>query len=211
MIYITPQFFNKIFPKKILIFFHIIINKNKVDTMEKNLISQTGTYAQIASLFGSIILFVFIMLLLLICRTITNYVIFKRAGLPGVYSAVPIAKSFYFSEIMFGRKIYAWLKFSFFISAIVALKAQECGVNPGSVGYSVIGVIELMGFTAWMYYRVAFYRNLAKCFGKGTKTAVGLFFMPTVFRIILLVKDAQYTEPGDFLNIWDKFLFKQRK
>lgn len=179
--------------------------------MEKISISQTGTYAQIASLVGSIILFIFIMLLLLICRTITNYIIFKRAGLPGVYSAVPIAKSLYFSKITFGRKIYAWLKFSFFISAIIALKAQELGIGPNSIGYSVIGVIELMGLSTWMYYRVAFYHNLAKCFGKGIKTAVGLFFMPTIFRIVLLAKGAQYTEPGDFLNIWDKFSLKRKK
>lgn len=179
--------------------------------MNKILNIESETYSQAVLFIGFVILFIFTMLLLIICRVITNYIIFKRAGLPGAYSAVPIAKSFYFSKITFGRKIYACLKFSFFISIVIALEAQESGITPGDIGYSIIGIIELIGLIAWMYYRAAFYRNLAKCFGKGIKTAVGLFFMPTIFRIVLLAKGAQYTEPGDFLNIWEKFLFKQKK
>lgn len=145
-------------------------------------------------------------------RTIATCRIFKRAGIPWTYNFVPIGRDLYFSQIVFGKMRYAWLKFSFVIYSVFAIGIARLNIPTNSIIYTVTGIFEIITLGAALYYRVAFCRGLSHSFKKGIGMTIGLFIMPTLFRVILLHGNAQYEGAEEFpIPRIDMIAFKKSK
>ena len=157
------------------------------------------TVPQAAAIVGVCFLIITVFAAYSVIKIIFNWKIFKKAQFPPLYSVPPVIHSLYYSELVFGRKIFAMIRLTFYIYAVFALSVTGAGVSPDSTLYFITGIFELVALCAVMYYRIVFSLGLSRCFGHGTAFAAGLFFFPTIFKgILALGKNSAYIDPVNF-------------
>lgn len=118
---------------------------------------------------------------------VASWKIFTKAGIAGWKSLIPIYNIYLLFKIA-GINFWIWS----FIPSIL------CCVVEGIVGPSgenVDTTIALIVLVVLIYVIIGackFAKGLAKSFGKGLGFAVGLFFLPNIFKLILGFGKSKY-------------------
>ena len=115
---------------------------------------------------------------------IADWKIFTKAGEKGWKSIIPIY-NIYISFKIVGMKVWFWplLIISLVQSIISSVAGEQATVT------LIAGVIAaIIGLVAY----ILFCGKTAKAFGKGTGYAVGIFFFPNIFTLILGFGSAKY-------------------
>ena len=113
--------------------------------------------------------------------------VFEKMNIEGWKSIIPFYNDYLYAGKTWDQKyiIYFWC--AFILSRIVALIA---GIG-GFIGF-LFGLVSFAFLVLFIVARARFCYWKAKAFGYDVGFAVGLFFLPFVFEIILGFGDAQY-------------------
>jgi hypothetical protein len=118
-----------------------------------------------------------------ILQVIGYWKIFQKAGKPGWHSIIPILNVYDEFDI-------CWKGF-YGLLMMVALAVGSAFSNGGSEGGNTSVVAAVCGILVLVLGIVGNYK-LAKCFGKGIGTFLGLVFLEPLFMIILGFGSAEY-------------------
>ncbi len=124
----------------------------------------------VTAILGALMVYLFIILVIAVIQLIAMWKLYKKAGEKGWKSIVPI----YNLVILFKISgLSPWLIFAYFAIII-----------------PFIGWLVPIALNAVLSYK------LAKSYGKDGGWAVGLYFLPTIFYMILAFGKSQYVGPG---------------
>ena len=125
--------------------------------------------------------------------------LFKKAGEPGWKALIPIYDVYILFKIS-GAKSWFW---GLIVAEIIVFINTIVGVNNGSLVTDANGnVTEIKDITytiitaAMAIFELVAYivlcAKLSKAFKRGVGTAIGLFFLPNIFTLILAFGSAKY-------------------
>ena len=118
------------------------------------------------------ILLALILLLIIVIKTLPLCFIFKKAGIPAWKAIIPFYNTYLLYQIAWKTDIF-WI----------------------SLALSIVGYVPFLGFfasIASIVFSIILYVYLAKVFKKGGGFAVGLIFLPLIFRYILAFDKSKY-------------------
>ena len=158
-------------------------------SMESILTSQGLTTSQAQAtvgffgiLGGMVIAFSIVAIVIAILMIIAWWKIFTKAGEKGWKAIIPIYNAYIYCKII-GVSFWKWFIALFVLSFVSGFAAQVQWLSIIlSIAYAVVVLI----------FYIIISRNTAKAFGKGTGFAVGLFFLPNIFQLILAFGSAEY-------------------
>ena len=142
-------------------------------------------YAEVMAALGGALLVVGIIgLVVLVLSIIANWKIYEKAGEAGWKCLIP----YYATFVEYN---FTWNK----TFAIVAVALMAASTVVGWLGLPAIiaSIISLANFVLSIIESV----KLSKAFGHGVGFAVGLIFLPFIFRLILAFGDSQYVGPQE--------------
>ena len=142
-------------------------------------------YAEVMAALGGALLVVGIIgLVVLVLSIIANWKIYEKAGEAGWKCLIP----YYATFVEYN---FTWNK----TFAIVAVALMAASSVVGLLGLPAIiaSIISLANFVLSIIESV----KLSKAFGHGVGFAVGLIFLPFIFRLILAFGDSQYVGPQE--------------
>lgn len=115
---------------------------------------------------------------------IADWKIFTKAGEKGWKSIIPIY-NIYIGFKIIGMKAWFWpLIIACLVQSMVSAFAGQQAIVSTIVAI-IVGVFELVAY-------IVYCGRTAKAFGKGTGFAVGTFFFPNIFTLILGFGSAEY-------------------
>ena len=134
-----------------------------------------------------------------ILMIVAMWKLFKKAGEPGWKALIPIYDVYILFKIS-GAKSWFW---GLIVAEIIVFINTIVGVNNGSLVTDANGnVTEIKDITftiivaAMAIFELICYivlcAKLAKAFKRGAGTAIGLFFLPNIFTLILAFGSAKY-------------------
>ncbi len=148
---------------------------------------------------GSFIIGLLIVLFILyIIEIIAVWKIFKKAGQPGWKSLIPIYNTYILYKIV-GLSFWKWLMLP---AVVVGLLSTGSGIlmDMGN-DYSILGALLLLiSLILEFVILIKFISKYAKAFGKGEGFAIGLFFLPNIFQLVLAFGNAKYVKPKNKKN-----------
>lgn len=133
-----------------------------------------------------------------ILTVIAGWKIFTKAGIAGWKSLIPIYNEYLLFKL---SGIKNWFWYVLVASIALGIAAAVAGYNPYDVNvvnnfdYGAHPVFAILSFAVGVFGIVAMAKlanRLAKAFKKGTCFAVGLFFLPNIFQLILAFGEAKY-------------------
>ena len=136
---------------------------------------------------GTLVGIGFITIVVVVLLVVADWIVFKKAGQKGWASLIPFYRDYVNFKIMWGN---GWL---FIVPIILSLVS----------GDGVVGAI--CGLLLTVIHALNAYKR-ATAFGKGIGFAIGLFFFPPIFHMILAFGSAQYLGVPQ-----DGFSYKQLK
>lgn len=122
-----------------------------------------------------------------ILTVIATWKIFTKAGDAGWKSLIPIYNVYVLYKVA-GVSFWVWLMLP---AVIYGLLAGFVGNNYESIN-PFVGIVLFADLIYMIVGACKFANGLAKSFGKGTGFAVGLFFFPNLFQLILGFGSAKY-------------------
>ena len=143
---------------------------------------------------GTMVAMFAVVLVLLI---IACWKIFKKAGIPGWKSLIPIYNVYLVFKL---SGIKQWFWYSIIISFVLSLVASLAGgvkmSDEGIILFDQMTMVAIISYWASLVFAIvldifASYK-LAKAFKKGVGFTVGLVLLPTIFTLILGFGSAKY-------------------
>ena len=138
-----------------------------------------------------VLLVVFGIVFILLLPFLASWKLFKKVGIPGWKSLIPIYNTYLIFEIA-GMKG--------FLSIPVTLYNISYNVIYSFIGFNKLSDTWLIVFSVLFIYTfiVNIFRaiKLSKAFGKGTLFIIGMIFLPEIFEIILGMGKSKYL--GDY-------------
>lgn len=149
--------------------------------------------AGLMALFAGLIIFVIIAML-------AGYVIgclglmrmFQKAGRPGWAAFVPVYNVYLIIE-MIKRPRWWFYVFVGYVAVSVILNAATSMQISGTTLLSVVGAV--LALAVFVLTIIGSF-DMARVFGRGTGTAIGLIFLPWIFSLILGFGSAEYEGEG---------------
>ena len=141
---------------------------------EKDIVLAGGVMGFMFSIIAMILLAWYILLV------VASWKMFKKAGEPGWKSVIPVYNAWVLYKIA-GVNFWIWLIIPAALCGAAQPVLEAAGKNPNA--FAVI-----FALVAIIYAIVAnwkFCKELSKSFGKSTGFAVGMFFLPNIFHLIL--------------------------
>ncbi len=126
-----------------------------------------------------------IVVVVYILTVVAMWKIFSKAGEKGWKAIIPIYNNYVLYKIAWEPKFF-WISFGLSLIYSFILRMESAGVLTSLIMFA-IGI-------AMIYLMAKLCGRLAKSFGRGTGFAVGLFFLPTIFQLILAFGSAEYTK-----------------
>ena len=133
---------------------------------------------------GAAVVLTVVGLIIGILQIIAWWRIFTKAGEKGWKSIIPIY-NLYINLKIIGMSFWKWF-IGYVLVCFVAGFAS--GANITWLG-AICGLVMLVGV---LVFGILYAKNTAKAFGKGTGFAVGLFFLPQIFELILGLGASEY-------------------
>ena len=119
-----------------------------------------------------------------VLTVIARWRLFTKAGEKGWKSLIPLYSSYVYFKII-GLSFWKWFGILFLVGLVSSI-----GTSANIAALSTIGsILELCALLALDIFTA---KNTAKAFGKGTGFMVGLFFIPTLFQLILGLGASEY-------------------
>ena len=139
-------------------------------------------------IFVSIIIILYLILLVLryIATYVSGYKIFIKAGEKGWKSLIPFYRWYVYFKII-GISPYLLLSFLILLLPIITRKDEEISILLGSCIFIFI-----------YYFRVYFCAKLANSFKKNFEFVEGLYYLGSVFYMILAFDKSEYV--GEYSN-----------
>ena len=125
--------------------------------------------AIILSIIGTYFL---VLLVFIIAHLIASWFLFKKMGINPWKAIIPFYNSYTLCEKIFGNGLYFLVGFA--------------------------GIIPYVGYVILVLWSVVSSIRLAKSFGRGGGTVVGLIFVPTIFYFILAFGSAEFEQLPDY-------------
>lgn len=134
-----------------------------------------------------------------ILMIVAMWKLFKKAGEPGWKALIPIYDVYILFKIS-GAKSWFW---GLVVAEIIVFINTIIGVNNGGVVTDANGnvteikdisfaiIVAAMAIFELICY-IVLCAKLAKAFKRGAGTAIGLFFLPNIFTLILAFGSAKY-------------------
>lgn len=134
-----------------------------------------------------------------ILMIVAMWKLFKKAGEPGWKALIPIYDVYILFKIS-GAKSWFW---GLIVAEIIVFINTIIGVNNGGVVTDANGnvteikdisfaiIVAAMAIFELICY-IVLCAKLAKAFKRGAGTAIGLFFLPNIFTLILAFGSAKY-------------------
>lgn len=134
-----------------------------------------------------------------ILMIVAMWKLFKKAGEPGWKALIPIYDVYILFKIS-GAKSWFW---GLIVAEIIVFINTIIGVNNGGVVTDANGnvteikdisfaiIVAAMAIFELVCY-IVLCAKLAKAFKRGAGTAIGLFFLPNIFTLILAFGSAKY-------------------
>ena len=121
----------------------------------------------------------------IILQIVALWKIFTKAGKPGWHSIIPILNIY--DEFAICWRGWIGLLFLLLggVMTGIAQNMQGSGDGSMSVGTSIVGIIVMVVYAIWAW-------KLAKSFGKGLLTFLGLIFINPIAMLYLGFSSAQY-------------------
>ncbi len=133
---------------------------------------------------GAMVVVGIVGLIIAILQIIAWWRLFTKAGEKGWKSIIPIYNVYVFMKII-GMNFWKW-----FIGYVVLTILVNVGSSANITWLALVaGLPLIIGVFA---YAIISARNTAKAYGKGTGFAVGLFFLQTIFLLILGLGASEY-------------------
>lgn len=151
--------------------------------MEGLTTEQTVAVTAVASSFLAVIIIG--VLLFYVLSVIACWKIFTKAGEAGWKALIPIYNTYIMYKISNLSFVY-W-----FIIPIVCVSVLS-GISTSVDSEGLKGFLSVASAVVEIVMLAKFSSALAKAFGKGTGFAVGLFFFPNIFQLILGFGSAKY-------------------
>ena len=162
----------------------------------------TPTEAALAGgLIGSMLITLLIgILIFYILYIIANWKIFTKAGEPGWKSLIPIYNVYIMYKIV---NMKSWFWYQIFISICAGIMMTFDGFNPYTMTETEITnfnyaahpmtlIALAMDCVVTLTAAIIYAHRTAKVFGHGTGFAIGLFFLPNIFWLILAFGSSKY-------------------
>lgn len=157
--------------------------------------------AFVGGIVGSTLVFILTgALIFYILYIIANWKIFKKAGEPGWKSIIPIYNVYIMFKIV---NMKSWFWYLLCISLCAGIMMTVDGFNPnmmtseqimnfnyGAHPMTIIGLI--MESVVTLIATIIYVHRTSKVFGHGTGFAIGLFFFPFIFWLILAFGSSKY-------------------
>ncbi len=172
---------------------------------------QTTLTANQAAMAGGVLggLFAFALtvgIIYYILYIIAGWKLFEKAGEKGWKALIPIYNSYIYYKIV-GMKKWFWavLIVSFVVSLITTLlgqgtQAQDMDLSTGAGVFSFLLTLAMciFAFTISVMYAI----RTSRAFGHGGLFAVGIFFFPGIFFLVLGFGKSKYNKK--VVKAWDK-------
>ena len=150
-------------------------------------------------MFGTIITFAIIFYILMV---IASWKILEKAGEPGWKALIPIYNVYMLYKIV-GMKNWFWT--TIIVSIVSSLIMTTLGYNPNMMTANQIAAIEpakmtfvyIIAIAELVFYivmAVIYSIRTSRAFGHGTGFAVGLFFLSSIFWLILGFGRSKYNK-----------------
>ena len=133
-----------------------------------------------------------VLLFILVCYVLTViacWKIFTKAGEAGWKSLIPIYNVYVLYKIS-GLSFWLWLIVPALISGVFTSLAGDGSSSMSSLWSFLSGVVMIVA-------DAKFAKALASAFGRGNGFAVGLFFFPNIFQLILGFGSSKYVGPTE--------------
>lgn len=171
-----------------------------MDTLTTTTTLTTGEAAAAGALFGGLLGTAIVAgLAVAILMIVAMWKLFKKAGEPGWKALIPIYNAYILFKIS-GAKSWFW---AYLLADVVVIIESIVATANGSVVTDASGnvteikdmvfsiVISLMAIFQLVCY-IVLCAKLATAFKRGAGTAIGLFFLPNIFTLILAFGSAKY-------------------
>ena len=129
------------------------------------------------------------LLVFYIITVIAFWKIFTKAGEAGWKSLIPIYNVYILYKIS-GISFWLWLIVPALISGVFTSLAGDGSSSMSSLWSFLSGVVMIVA-------DAKFAKALASAFGRGNGFAVGLFFFPNIFELILGFGSSKYVGPTE--------------
>ncbi len=118
-----------------------------------------------------------------ILQVIAYWKIFEKAGKPGWHSIIPVLNTYDQFDISWNGAIGIISLIGLGLASFLGQQAEQ------NQAMAIAGGV--IGFVCFVIAVIEDYK-LAKCFGKGIGTFIGLLFLSPIFMLILGFGDAEY-------------------
>lgn len=151
---------------------------------------------------GSIMFMLFIVFALWILLIVAHWRMFTKAGEKGWKSLVPIYADYTMFKIVWNTRAFWTYVALIVVVAIVNMFSGQYSVVNGQlviVGESnfFLSILSFISSIGMLVYTAMLAVKTALAYGKGTAFAIGLFFLPNIFALILAFGSAQYQGPQE--------------
>jgi len=132
--------------------------------------------AVLGGMFSAVLMFALVFYILTVIAT---WKIFKKAGIEGWKSLIPIYNAYLLYKIA-GVNFWIYGLLMPFISSFILELAKPLENNGG-----IQALLNLVGIAVIIVAEWKFVKGLANAFGKGTGYALGLLLLPNIFLLVL--------------------------
>lgn len=138
---------------------------------------------------GTIVAVVLVVLLLIYIVTCIGYAkMFQKAGEAGWKAYVPVYNTYVLFKKCWSTKMF-WMT--------VVLSVVSGIVDRISSDNAMLGLVSAVLAIVAIVIQIMGCRRISRAYGRKTGTAIGLFFLPTIFSWILGFGSAEYTGNGE--------------
>ena len=155
--------------------------------------------AMLSSVLATIAVVVAVMWVLLI---VAHWRMFTKAGERGWKSLIPIYADYTLFKLVWNTKSF-WFYVAFaVVSGITTVLGSQYAVVDGQVvlvggGNFLLSAVSFVASIALLFYMAMLSAKTAQAYGKGAVHAIGLFFLPFIFSLVIGFGSATYVGPQE--------------
>lgn len=160
------------------------------------------TQAEILALGGFITMVLAVLLVLWVLLVIARWKMFTKAGEKGWKALIPMYADYTLFKLVWNTKSF-WIFVALgIVSSLVSSITGQLVMVDGQMTYVsnsnfLLDIISFVASTGLVIYSVLVAIKTALAYGKRIPFAIGLFFLPNIFTLILAFGSAKYIGPQE--------------
>ncbi len=154
------------------------------------------------ALLASLTIILVVSVLLWVLLIIAHWRMFTKAGEKGWKSLIPIYADYTLFKLVWNARSFWYYVALAAIASITTILGSQYIVIDGQLvavggGNFILSILSFVASIGLLFYMAMLSAKTAQAYGKGATFAVGLFFLPNIFSLVIGFGSAQYVGPQE--------------